>query len=189
MGFSRQEYWSGLPCPPPGDLLNLGIEPRSSTLKVDSLLSEPPEKTKNTRVGCHALFQGIFPTRDQTHVSHIAGGFFTIWATREAQNYYFSSVSMKWSASHSVMLNSLQPHGLQPTRLLCPWNFPSKNTGVNCIPFSRVYSRTQGLNSGLLHCRQILYNLSHKGSNFPLSPCFLQKAVLPSTISINIVKI
>ena len=31
MGFSRQEYWSGLPCPPPGTLLNLGIEPASLT--------------------------------------------------------------------------------------------------------------------------------------------------------------
>ena len=31
MGFSRQEYWSGLPCPPPGDLLNPGIEPRSAS--------------------------------------------------------------------------------------------------------------------------------------------------------------
>ena len=34
--------------------------------------------SKNTRVGCHALLQGIFPTRDQTQVSRIAGGFFTI---------------------------------------------------------------------------------------------------------------
>ena len=41
-GFSRQEYWSGLPCPPPGDLPNLGIEPRSPALQADSLLSEPP---------------------------------------------------------------------------------------------------------------------------------------------------
>ena len=38
MGFSRQEYWSGLPCPPPGDLSNPGVEPASSTLQVDSLL-------------------------------------------------------------------------------------------------------------------------------------------------------
>ena len=43
-GFSRQEYWSGLPCPPPGDLPNPGIEPRSATLQVNSLLSEPPGK-------------------------------------------------------------------------------------------------------------------------------------------------
>ena len=44
IGFSRQEYWSGLPCPPLGDLLNPGIEPRSSELQVDSLPSEPPGK-------------------------------------------------------------------------------------------------------------------------------------------------
>ena len=41
MGFSRQEYWSGLPCPPPGDLPKPGIEPRSPALQADSLLSEP----------------------------------------------------------------------------------------------------------------------------------------------------
>ena len=40
-GFSRQECWSGLPCPPPGDLPNLGIEPKSSALQGDSLPSQP----------------------------------------------------------------------------------------------------------------------------------------------------
>ena len=48
-GFSRQEYWSGLPCPPPRDLPNLGTDPRSATLQADSLPSEPPGKPKNTR--------------------------------------------------------------------------------------------------------------------------------------------
>ena len=42
MEFSRQEYWSGLPCPSPGDLPNIGIEPGFPTLQVDSLLTEPP---------------------------------------------------------------------------------------------------------------------------------------------------
>ena len=41
MGFPRQEYWSGLPFPSPGDLSDPGIEPRSPTLQVDSLPSEP----------------------------------------------------------------------------------------------------------------------------------------------------
>ena len=41
-GSSRQEYWSRLPCPPPGDLPNPGMEPRSPALQVDSLPSEPP---------------------------------------------------------------------------------------------------------------------------------------------------
>ena len=43
-GFSRQEYWSGLPCPSPGDLPDPGMEPRSPTLQADSLTSEPPGK-------------------------------------------------------------------------------------------------------------------------------------------------
>ena len=41
MGFSRQEYWSGLPFPSPGDLSNPGIEPRSPALQTDALPSEP----------------------------------------------------------------------------------------------------------------------------------------------------
>ena len=44
MRFSRQEYWSGSSCPPPGDLPNPGIESRSPELQVDSLPSEPPGK-------------------------------------------------------------------------------------------------------------------------------------------------
>ena len=63
-GFSRQEYWSGLPCPPPGDLPNPGIKPRSPKFQVDSLLSEPPGNPKNTRVGSLFLLQGIFPTQE-----------------------------------------------------------------------------------------------------------------------------
>ena len=44
MGFSRQEYWSGLPFPSPGDLPNPGIEPRSPKLQAETLLSKPPGK-------------------------------------------------------------------------------------------------------------------------------------------------
>ena len=44
MGLSKQEYWSGLPLPSPGDLPNLGIEPTSPALKADSLPSELPGK-------------------------------------------------------------------------------------------------------------------------------------------------
>ena len=46
MGFSRQEYWSGLPFPSPGDLPNPGFEPRSPALQADTLTSEPPGKPK-----------------------------------------------------------------------------------------------------------------------------------------------
>ena len=44
MEFTRQEYWSGLPFPSPGDLLDPGIELRSAALLVDALLSEPSRK-------------------------------------------------------------------------------------------------------------------------------------------------
>ena len=43
MGFSRQEYWSGLPFPSPGDLPDPGIKPGSPAFQTDALTSEPPE--------------------------------------------------------------------------------------------------------------------------------------------------
>ena len=46
MGFSRQEYWSGLPFPSPGDLPDPGIEPGSPTLQADALPSKPPGKPR-----------------------------------------------------------------------------------------------------------------------------------------------
>ena len=47
MEFSGQEYWSGLPFPPPGDLSDPGIEPGSPALQTDSSPSEPPGKAHN----------------------------------------------------------------------------------------------------------------------------------------------
>ena len=71
MGFSRQEYWSGLPFPSPGDLPNPGIELRSSTLQADTLTSELPGKVifiesvmpSNHLTLCHPFLlpHSIFP--------------------------------------------------------------------------------------------------------------------------------
>ena len=47
--------------------------------------------------------------------------------------------SEKWKGIHSVMSNSLRLHGLQPTRLLCPWDFPGKSTRVGCHRFSATW--------------------------------------------------
>ena len=71
VGFSRQECWSGLPCPPPGNLPNPEIEPRSPALRVDSLPSEPPG---------------------------------TPW-------WKYPSPLSSVQFSHSVLSDSLQPHG------------------------------------------------------------------------------
>ena len=62
------------------------------------------------------------------------------------------------------MSDSLQPHGLSPTRLLHPWDFPGRNTAVGS-PFllQRIF-QTQGSNPGLPHCRGIFYCLNHQGS-------------------------
>ena len=57
------------------------------------------------------------------------------------------------------MSDSLQPHGLYS-----PWNSPGQNTGVGSVSLLRGIFPTQGLNPGLQHCRQILYQLSYKGS-------------------------
>ena len=58
----------------------------------------------------------------------------------------------------------LQPRGLQPSRLLWPWNSPGKNTGVDSHSLLQGIFLTQGSNPGLPSCRQILYCLSYQGS-------------------------
>ena len=63
------------------------------------------------------------------------------------------------SESRSVMSDSLRPHGLYS-----PWNSPGQNTGVGGLSLLQGIFPTQGSNPGLLHCRQIFYHLSHKGS-------------------------
>ena len=55
------------------------------------------------------------------------------------------------------MSDFLRPHGLSSARILCPWDFPGKNTGVGCPSLLQGIFPTQGSNPGLLHCRWILY--------------------------------
>ena len=59
--------------------------------------------------------------------------------------------------------DSFQPNGVLPTRLLHPWNFPGKSTGVGCHFLLQGIFLTQGLNPDLPYCRQTLYCLSHWG--------------------------
>ena len=73
------------------------------------------------------------------------------------------------SETHSVMSNSLPPHGLYSPR-----NSPGQNTGVGSLSLLQGIFPTQGSNPGLLHCRQIHYQLSHNGS-----PRILEWVVYP----------
>ena len=78
------------------------------------------------------------------------------------------------SESCSVVSDSLT-HGLWPSRLLCSWNSPGKNTGVGSHSFLQEIFLTQRSNLGLLHYRQILYHLSHRrSSGKPLGPMNVQ---------------
>ena len=113
MEFSRPEYRSGLPCPPPGLFPTQGSNPGLPTLQVGYLPSEPPGKPEEN---CE-------------------------------------------SESQSVVSNSLKPHGLYS-----PWNSPGQNTRVGSLCLLLGIFPTQGSNPGLPHCRQIIYQLSHKGS-------------------------
>ena len=61
------------------------------------------------------------------------------------------------SEIHSVVFDSLQPHGLYS-----PWNSPGQNTGVGSLSLLQGTFPTQGSNPGLPHCRQTLYQLSHR---------------------------
>ena len=82
MGFSRQEYWSGLSCLPPGDLPDPGLEPRSPVLQADSVPPEPPGKPKGKKMyGAKGekgqpLLHHRVPAKSLSHVRL----FVTLWA-------------------------------------------------------------------------------------------------------------
>ena len=106
-GFSRQQYWSGLPLSPPEDLSDLGMEPMSLAL---------------------------------------AGG----WASEESE---VAQSCLTLCNPMNCSLPRFSIHGI----------FPGNNTGVGCHFLLQGIFLTQGLNPGLLHCRQMLYCLSHQG--------------------------
>ena len=94
--FSRQEYWSGLPCPPPGDLSSPGIKPRFATLQANSLPSGPQHLI---RWGKKILYQA------------------TVWSSL---GYLLSTNISSVQFSRSVVSNSLWPHESQHARPPCP---------------------------------------------------------------------
>ena len=106
MGFSRQEWWIGLPFPSPKDLPDAGIKPEPLTSPAS------------------------------------AGGFFTTSASWEAL--------LTRLVCQLLMSSSLQPHGLQPTKLLCLWGFPGKNTGEDSYSLLQGIFLTQRSIPGLL---------------------------------------
>ena len=140
MGFSRQEYCSGLPFPRPGDRPNLGIElglPASPASQADSLPTEPPGKPSDHPAAAAAKsFQSCptlcDPIDGSPPGSPVPG---TLQARTLGVGCHFLLQCMKVkseSEGTQVLSDSSWPHGLQPTRFLLSWGFPGKNTGVGC---------------------------------------------------------
>ena len=99
-GFSRQEYWCGLPCRPPWDLPNQGIEPMSPTLQGDSLPSEPPGKPKNPGVGSLSILQGNFPTQESNQDLMHSVQFSSVQSLSRVRLFV-----TPWTAAHQASLS------------------------------------------------------------------------------------
>ena len=121
--------------------------------------------------GClHKLNKGNgfcprFSRRMQLH-QHLDVSFANVFQMSSLQSckiINLAVLSLHKCISHSVICDSLRPHGLGSSRLLCPCDSQGKNTGVGCHSLFQAIFLTQGLNSALLNCRRILYHLSHQG--------------------------
>ena len=140
MGFSRQESWSGLPFPSPGDLPNPQIEP---ALQTDALPSEPLDKPY---------------THTHTHTHFFI--FFSIMVYHTILNIVPCAIQCMCAKSFScVQLYDLMDHS--PPGSSVHGDSPGKNTGVECHALLQGMFPIQGSNPGLPHCRQILYHLRH----------------------------
>ena len=103
MRFSRQEYWSGLPVPSPGDLPDPGTKPRSPELQADSLPSEPPEKPTTPRRNTIYVTIQIYRLKNQDfHITILISTHFLIFYTI----YSFLSSSFFFNLGHN-QLNKL----------------------------------------------------------------------------------
>ena len=105
----------------------------------------------------------------QTQVSFIAGGFFTILATREAQEYWSGLLFPSSGDFPNPGIGPRSP-ALQADSLPAEPQGKSKNAGMGSLSLLQRIFPTQESNQGLLHCRQILYQLSHQGSPPTLLP-------------------
>ena len=122
----------------------------------------------------YEVSEGLNKTRNTDVLEPLLNiGFIDVINSNSASIYGWHTTSQAlshadWAAQNgmcacsvtSLVSDSLWPYGLQPASLLCPWDFPGKNTGVGCHFLLQDIFPTQGHNPcllHLLHCRQILY--------------------------------
>ena len=150
MGFRRQEYWSGLPFTPPGDLSDPGTEPCLLWLlhwQAGSLSFEPPGKSSRMYCMPHYMLQSCPTLCDPMDIQ-----------STEVSRPEYSSGSLATSPG------DLPNPGIKPrSPTLQAYSLPAeppgkpKNSGVGSPSVLQGIFLTQGLYRGFLHCRQILY--------------------------------
>ena len=110
----------------------------------------------------------FFNERKSFSVGNLHGDLVLKWFPRghysSLRHYGIYLLNPLWHLVAQSCLTLRDPHGLQSTSLLCPWDSPGKNTGVGCHALLQGIFPTQGSNPGLQHCREILYHLSHQES-------------------------
>ena len=138
MGFFRQEYWSGLPFPPLVDLPNSGVKPvcPASPALLGGIFTTEPH---NLDIGPYKYHRHPIFTLDFLHpvLFVVVVILFCCLVTKSRPTLF-------------------RVCGLQPSRLLCPCDFPGESGGVGCHFLLQGVFLTQGSNPCLLHCRWIL---------------------------------
>ena len=171
--------------PIPGDLPDSGIEPRSPSLADGFFTTEPPGRLIYVSVQFNSVSQ-LCPTLCD-HMDCSTPGFPVYHQLPElTQTHVHCSVSLIFYVDFLVSISfisalifvvsfllstlSLQVKVAQMCLTLCdpmdcsPWNCSGQNIGMGSFSFLQGIFPTQGSNPGFLHCRRILYQLSHKGS-------------------------
>ena len=135
MEFSRQEYWSGLSFPSPGDLPHPRIEPGSPSLQADALTIWATREAPSIYCCC-CWVTSVCPTLCDPIDGSPPGSPVPGILQARTLEWIAISFSSAWKWSRSVVSDSSRPQGLQPTRRLHPWDSPGKSTGVGAIAFS-----------------------------------------------------
>ena len=136
MGFSRQEYWSGVSLPSP-------------IIPLETMIL----KTMFLNVNCRLTIGLLIETNHKKRFKKKSSKQLHLSLKKTSQSYKNIRHYL-----HSTNFN----HGVQLARFLCPWNSPGKNTRVGSHSLLQEIFPTQGLNPGLPHGRQIFYHLSHQ---------------------------
>ena len=120
-----------------------------------------------------SIYGGLFKTHEtEFRTFEVILQNYSLW--RIVLHIEGQPLNFMYMLSHSIMSNSLWPHGLEPTRLLSPWDFPGKNTGVGCHLLLQWIFPTVGSNPCLLHLlhwQEKCLPLCHLGSPRITSSC------------------